>query len=115
MKAFVDIVEQHGESFLINSLQAVLSSEADAKLTLSTVHKAKGREWDRVGIGDDFSLPKARSRAQSFDPAEVRLLYVALTRAKYEVDIPAPLMKFFAHAAGKNRCSKEAATAGSAV
>jgi superfamily I DNA/RNA helicase len=64
-------------------------------LTISTAHKAKGREWRTVQLMDDFlrSQPKARKPGQvkqvnGYDPAEVRLFYVALTRAKEVIDVP---------------------------
>ncbi len=54
-------------------------------LVLSTVHSAKGQEWDAVfvlGVNDGhFPNEYATGRAESIDE-ERRLLYVALTRAR---------------------------------
>ncbi len=54
-------------------------------LILSTVHSAKGQEWDAVyviGVSDgNFPNEYATGRAESIDE-ERRLLYVALTRAR---------------------------------
>ncbi|MFM7468502.1 MAG: ATP-binding domain-containing protein [Vampirovibrionales bacterium] len=47
-------------------------------VVLSTVHQAKGLEWDYVVLGDDF-------KTDSHD--ELNILYVALTRAKRVVDV----------------------------
>lgn len=54
-------------------------------LVLSTVHSAKGQEWDAVFVinVNDGNFPNeyATGRAESIDE-ERRLLYVALTRAR---------------------------------
>lgn len=50
---------------------------------LSTAHKAKGLEWNRVKIGSDFQPPKAGKKLQV---AELMLIYVAVTRAKLHLD-----------------------------
>jgi len=63
-------------------------------LILSTVHSAKGQEWDTVTILNvaDGSFPSefATGRAEMVEE-ERRLLYVAMTRAKSELDLVAPL------------------------
>lgn len=61
--------------------------EEDADLTLSTAHKAKGREWAHVGLGDDFALPEANplTEDQPLNPEESRLNYVALTRPQRDL------------------------------
>lgn len=59
--------------------------EDDAMLILSTAHKAKGREFDKVRLGEGFVGPGDPSWAEMSDSlreAELNLLYVALTRAK---------------------------------
>ncbi|MCO5100587.1 MAG: ATP-dependent helicase [Burkholderiaceae bacterium] len=57
----------------------------DDYLILSTVHSAKGQEWDTVFVLDvaDGNFPNeyAAGRAESIDE-ERRLLYVAMTRAR---------------------------------
>jgi len=66
-------------------------------LVLSTVHSAKGQEWDAVYVLNvvDGSFPSefAASRAEALEE-ERRLLYVAMTRAKSELHLLAPL-KFY--------------------
>ncbi|MGQ0544276.1 MAG: ATP-dependent helicase [Betaproteobacteria bacterium] len=63
-------------------------------LVLSTVHSAKGQEWDAVFVLNvaDGSFPSefATGRAELVEE-ERRLLYVAMTRAKSELDLVAPL------------------------
>jgi hypothetical protein len=59
-------------------------------VTVSTAHKAKGLEWGRVRIGDDFRGPKVDEESGKVkempSPEELRLAYVAVTRAEKELD-----------------------------
>jgi DNA helicase-2/ATP-dependent DNA helicase PcrA len=63
-------------------------------LILSTVHSAKGQEWESVYVLNvtDGSFPSefATGRAESVDE-ERRLLYVAMTRARRELHLVAPV------------------------
>lgn len=53
------------------------------RLTLSTVHKAKGREWDRVYLlGRDKYMPSSYARQAWQQQQETNLIYVAITRAR---------------------------------
>lgn len=55
-------------------------------LTLSTVHKSKGREWDRVFVlGVEKYMPSRWARQAWQKEQENNLIYVALTRAKREL------------------------------
>lgn len=63
-------------------------------LVLSTVHSAKGQEWDAVFILNvaDGSFPSEYSTGSAaLIEEERRLLYVAMTRAKRDLDLIAPL------------------------
>ena len=68
--------------------------EEDEKLVLSTIHSAKGLEWDTVFIltALDGRFPSFRA-AEDFDDMEEerRLMYVASTRAKNKLIISYPL------------------------
>jgi DNA helicase-2/ATP-dependent DNA helicase PcrA len=63
-------------------------------LVLSTVHSAKGMEWDTVYVLNvvDGSFPSefATGRSELIDE-ERRLLYVAMTRARNELQLCVPL------------------------
>lgn len=63
-------------------------------LTLSTVHSAKGQEWDSVYVLNvcDGSFPNefAAGKPEQVEE-ERRLLYVAMTRARYDLHLVAPL------------------------
>ena len=63
-------------------------------LILSTVHSAKGQEWDSVyvlNVADgNFPNEHAAGRPEQIEE-ERRLLYVAMTRAKHDLHLLAPL------------------------
>jgi DNA polymerase III epsilon subunit-like protein/predicted DNA-binding transcriptional regulator YafY len=69
----------------------VAPAEADAKpidVFITTVHQAKGLEWDKVLIWTDFWGPrvnKATGEVEMPDPVEFRIAYVAVTRAKKQL------------------------------
>lgn len=59
-------------------------------VVVSTAHKAKGLEWDRVRIGTDFRGPEEDKQTGELTmPAdeELKLAYVAVTRAGKELDL----------------------------
>lgn len=56
---------------------------APRHVTLSTIHKSKGREWERVFIlGRNKFMPSRFARQQWQMAQETNLAYVAITRAK---------------------------------
>ena len=85
LKTIVKIVDRHGEDNLLKALSKTNSSEKEADLIISTVHRAKGRQWERVVIVDDFGMTDEKSDDCR---TEKQLMYVALTRAREEVQIP---------------------------
>lgn len=98
---FVNLVEARGEKQLMWALNRTVDEE-DADLVLSTAHKAKGREWTNVQLMDDFlpARPKSKGstkadqkKADDEFAAELRLFYVAMTRAREIIDIPSPLLE----------------------
>jgi DNA helicase-2/ATP-dependent DNA helicase PcrA len=69
-------------------------------LILSTVHSAKGQEWDAVFILNvaDGNFPSEFSTGRSDQiEEERRLLYVAMTRAKNDLHLIAPLKYYVAN------------------
>jgi DNA helicase II / ATP-dependent DNA helicase PcrA len=68
-------------------------------LILSTIHSAKGQEWKSVFVLNavDGCIPSdlATGSAEEIEE-ERRLLYVALTRAKDQLDVIVP-QRFYAH------------------
>lgn len=77
-------------------LQLFQDSDNEQKptLTLSTVHKSKGREWGRVFVlGENLWMPSPYARQDWQMEQEDNLIYVAYTRAQRElvhVDVPPP-------------------------
>jgi superfamily I DNA/RNA helicase len=58
----------------------------DPEITLTTAHKSKGREWDRVVLANDFpSNFDAKGKFIGLDTQERNLVYVATTRAKHKL------------------------------
>jgi hypothetical protein len=53
LQPFVELVDTHGSEAIIAAVDA-LTDEDKAEVTVSTAHKAKGREWLEVRIADDF-------------------------------------------------------------
>lgn len=82
LKRLVKIIDTFGAGKLAELLERC-TVEAGATLTLSTAHKAKGREWDVVQLADDFR----DLLGSDVDAEEIRLLYVAVTRARKCLDI----------------------------
>jgi hypothetical protein len=82
----VRLIDEHTPEGLIECL-GKLVDERQADVVISTVHKAKGREWNRVRVGNDFKAPRDKDgQLTEPNPAEVMLAYVTVTRAKHQLD-----------------------------
>ena len=70
----------------VDGIRGVPASDVD--VIVSTAHKAKGLEWGKVRIGDDFRGPEPDEEGNLVFPEkqELNLAYVALTRAESEID-----------------------------
>jgi hypothetical protein len=94
LQPFVDLVDTHGTDTILAAVTQFVP-EQQAEVTVSTAHKAKGREWARVQIADDFTRPKDSDQQDAtgrpvpgpIDDGEARLAYVAVTRARHRLDI----------------------------
>jgi DNA helicase-2/ATP-dependent DNA helicase PcrA len=82
--------------------------EDDERVILSTVHQAKGLEWNTVFlIGlNDGRFPSSRSLNTEHEEEERRLFYVAVTRAKEELYLCYPIMSEDWHGLGFLRPSR---------
>jgi len=72
-------------------------------LILSTIHSAKGREWNAVSVLNvvDGCLPSDLATGSSAEiEEERRLLYVAMTRARDHLDLIVPQRFHVGHASG---------------
>ncbi len=103
----VEIVKEYGNEIpgIIKSLKELHTGDEDrskAEMIFSTVHRAKGMEYDIVYLVNDFikesDLEKSNSVKQegasdiSKLNEEINLLYVAATRTKNKLHIPETLM-----------------------
>jgi len=94
LKPLVSLINSVGEAALIEALMKSNSSDFDCVVT--TAHKSKGLEFNKVKLGGDFFYKEAAAPGEKvLSEDEARLLYVAATRAKKELDISAlnPLFK----------------------
>lgn len=85
----VGLVDTYGVETIMLALNTAVPEEA-AELVVSTAHKAKGREWDTVQLGDDFPDPRESFEAMMNPEVawpELRLIYVAATRARRVLDV----------------------------
>lgn len=81
----LDIVEMH-KNIIVSDNTEIIELEEDKKTVISTVHKAKGKEFDKVYL--DMEIREKRNEEDIIDYA--KLLYVAITRAKnqcYEIQL----------------------------
>ncbi len=67
-------------------IEQLFSDEASA-VTLSSIHKSKGLEWNRVFLLKPSKLPHPMARTEIAQLQEINLKYVAFTRAKRELYI----------------------------
>ncbi|MEU2389039.1 UvrD-helicase domain-containing protein [Streptomyces sp. NPDC012461] len=95
LQPLVNLVDTHGTDAILTAV-AHLAPEPHAQITVTTAHKAKGREWPRVMIADDFARPQDNQYGDRpglpappdpIDDAEARLAYVAVTRTRRRLDL----------------------------
>lgn len=88
LKLLVSLVEKYGVATIERALEQ-MPTEDRADLIISTAHKSKGRQWGSVVLAGDFPTGKDRKTGLPVEPAvsELRLLYVAVTRARRELDV----------------------------
>jgi hypothetical protein len=79
IKTMVELINSYSPARLIAALKEVVSEE-HADVVISTAHKAKGREWNSVKLHGDFL------HLDDMDLEDLRLAYVAITRAKVTLD-----------------------------
>jgi superfamily I DNA/RNA helicase len=85
---FVEVIDDLGAEEVLAAVTR-LAPESDAEVTVSTAHKAKGREWSSVRIGYDFAEPDVTEDGQPGPIREefARLAYVAVSRARHQLDL----------------------------
>lgn len=90
---------------LIGVIQQLFTDNNKGLLTLATIHKAKGLEWQRVFIlGRGKYMPSCWARKEWQKQQENNLIYVAYTRAKLELYfLPENFYKFEEKKDGLNK------------
>jgi F-box protein, helicase, 18 len=103
LSMMAEIVKEYGDEIygIIKSLKDLHVQGDDktkAEMIFSTVHKAKGMEYDVVYLVDDFITEEKLEKQRTVQPVntaklteEINLLYVAVTRAKYKLYLPETL------------------------
>lgn len=82
LRVMVKMITTYGVDAIL-SVCASSVDESSADVIVSTAHKSKGREWDRVKIANDFA---PRNEDGEISRPEMMLLYVSVTRAKLVLD-----------------------------
>lgn len=80
LKLMVKLIDTFTAEKIADALNN-MPSEKDADFVVSTAHKSKGREWHSVKLASDF-MPLSKMGDE-----ELRLLYVAATRAQHMLDV----------------------------
>lgn len=78
LSTLVDLVDTYGIDTIIGAVDRMVP-ENRAQMVFSTVHKSKGLEFDKVMLASDFA-------GRGFNDPELRVQYVAVTRAKHVLD-----------------------------
>lgn len=93
-RMLVGLVEEYTVDALIQTLSSVAENPRESTVILSTTHKAKGREWDHVELAEDFNVEvKDKDEPlKDYEREELRIMYVALTRAKQSLFVPEVLL-----------------------
>jgi superfamily I DNA/RNA helicase len=84
LRTMVRLLDGYGTQIVMDALTGLVA-EREADVVVSTAHKAKGREWPRVRLAGDFP----DEEGQDPSPPELRLMYVAATRAREHLDVSA--------------------------
>lgn len=110
LATMIEIVREYGNEIhgilkSLKELQTTDENRSKAEMIFSTVHRAKGMEYDVVHLVNDFltesKLKELKEKQKNdktgaFDPArlneEINLLYVAVTRTKNKLHIPEGLL-----------------------
>ena len=80
---------------LLTNLDARRNDPAQDRITLSTIHQAKGMEWPVVFVPwlAEGMFPSAKATEEGRMDEERRLFYVAVTRAKDELHLFSPSVR----------------------
>lgn len=80
LNQMVKLIKGFGAEKILKAMET-MPDEKDADVVISTAHKSKGREWQTIKLAGDFKP------LEKMGDEEVRLLYVAATRAQGTLDV----------------------------
>lgn len=83
----IRLIDLYGDSLItwIEMIKSSLTGKKSADVILTTAHKAKGLEFVSVVLAEDFSFEAEE---------ELNLVYVAITRASFDLQLSYALKKF---------------------
>ncbi len=84
------MIEQEGYPQLVERLSKLTAHKKTGAIEIITAHRAKGSEWPKVRIYDDFWGYRLNYQTGEMEPPsdeELNLAYVAVTRAQSELDL----------------------------
>jgi F-box protein, helicase, 18 len=102
----IEIVTEYGKDLpwhmkLLKEYHVPDEKRESAEMIFPTVHKCKGMEYDAVALENDFINEKAVKRFENKKDTpqfeidkiieEINLLYVAITRTRNKISLPADL------------------------
>lgn len=94
LQSLVRLIDKYDPDELQRTVRELTDENATGAaapdVTVSTVHRAKGREWNYVRVGNDFIQPiyDDAGRIRSLPPKEaLNASYVAITRARLGVSL----------------------------
>jgi superfamily I DNA/RNA helicase len=94
----VYLIEKYGKSLYeyFEMIDKNLTGINNSDLILTTAHKSKGLEFVSVKIAEDFIDLYSENGIllDLVEPEEINLLYVAITRATYDLELNSDLEKF---------------------
>lgn len=82
-RSVIKMYDDHGSDKLVSFLKKMHEVNDPNAVIVTTAHKSKGLEYDKVVLTEDF----IDTSSKRYTPEESRLLYVAVTRAKKALDI----------------------------
>jgi len=85
LAAFVRMIDKHGAGVVLDAMNSLSPAEV-ADTVVSTMHKAKGLQWNKVRIGDFREPMDEAGNPLPISPQDLRLAYVAVTRAQHVLD-----------------------------
>lgn len=90
VKELVELLASRGYENTKKTLSLLNARKKKGAIEVTTAHRSKGSEWDRVQIYEDFwgyRENQVTGELEPPSPEEFRLAYVAVTRAKLEIDL----------------------------